>query len=188
MHHFLGLLALYGLLWAGRLVFQLLTHRQAVFLPARRGLQRVCHPVVLDFAEVVHQQVAGYRGHPGHQRGPRPVKGAQGAVNLDEYFLRQVGSVIGRARKPVADVIDAPMVLLDDFLPCRGVARYTATDKRVHRLVVVQLILPTGQLPGPEILMIAKYLYGSYGIGSSIHWRRAAPEISQRIVAARPKF
>ncbi len=72
------------------------------------------------------------------------------AIHLDEHFLGQVRRVIWRAGKPVADVVNPSVVLLNDFLPCRSVAGHTATDKGIDGLVVVQSALPKGVTPGPN--------------------------------------
>jgi len=77
-------------------------------------------------------------------------------------FLGQVRRIICRARKPVADVINPSVKLLDDVLPCRGVARHTATDKGIDSLVVVQSALPKGVTPGPNPCT-AKDLYEDAG-------------------------
>ena len=76
--------------------------------------------------------------------------GTQRAIHLDEHFLGQVRRIIWRAGKPVADVVNPPVILLDNLLPCRGVARHTATDKGIDSLVVVQSALPKGVTPGPN--------------------------------------
>ena len=134
----------------GRRILQLLRQRQALLLAARSGVQRVGNPVVLSFTEVVHQQIAGHRRDPGHERGPRGVVRAQRAIHLDEHFLGQVSRVLRRTGKPIADVVDPPMILLDDFLPGRSVAGHTATDKGIDGLDVVQSALPRGVTPGPN--------------------------------------
>ena len=89
------------------------------------------HLVILSLTEVVHQQIARDRGDPGHERSPRSVKRAECAIHLDEHFLAQVRRIIRRSRKAVANVVNPPVKLLDNLLPCRGVARHTATDKGI---------------------------------------------------------
>ena len=71
-------------------------------------------------------------------------------IHLDKHFLGQVRRVIRRSGKPVADVINPSVVLLDNLLPCRSVARHTATDEGIDGLVVVQSALPKGVNPGPN--------------------------------------
>src|SRR5271157_1583190 len=148
--HLLGLLALHPRLGSGGRIFQLLGQRQTFLLVSGRSVQRVSNSVVLSFTEVVHQQIARDRGYPGHEGGPRSVIRAQRAVHFDEHFLGQVSRVLCRARKAVADVVDTPMVLLDDVLPSRSVASHTATDKGIDGLDVVQSALPRGVTPGPN--------------------------------------
>ena len=131
-------------LGTGRLVFQLLSHRQAVFLTAWSGLQRVRNPVVFALAEVVYQQVARDRRDPRHEGRTSAVERIQRPINLDEYFLGKVGGIVGRTREAVADVVNAPVILLDDLLPSCGISGYTSPDQRVDRLVVVQTVLPKG--------------------------------------------
>ena len=59
-----GLLAAHRGLRTCSSVFQLLGNRQAVFLIARRRVQRVGYPIVLAFAEVVDQQIPRDRRYP----------------------------------------------------------------------------------------------------------------------------
>src|SRR5271157_2473698 len=94
VHHLLRLLALHPRLRPRGRIFQLFGQRQAFFLASWRSVQRVGDSVVLSFTEVVHQQIARYRGNPGHEGGPRGVVRTKRAVHLDEHFLGQVSRVL----------------------------------------------------------------------------------------------
>ena len=50
--------------------------------------------------------------------------------------------VVGRSGEAVADVIDTPVVGLDDFFPGGGVARNTAADQHRNYLDIFQTELP----------------------------------------------
>ncbi len=52
--------------------------------------------------------------------------------------------IVSRAGKAIADVIDASIVVLDDFFPGGGVAGDTAADKHRDDLEVFQPALPGG--------------------------------------------
>src|SRR5271157_959504 len=158
--HLLCLLALHPRLGSGGRIFQLLGQRQAFLLVSGRSVQRVSYSVVLSFTEVIHQQIARHRGYPGHEGGPRGVIRAQGAIHFDEHFLGQVSRVLCRAGKAVADVVDTPMVLLDDVLPSRSVASHTATDKGIDGLDVVQSALPRHVTPGPNPIHCWSFIRG----------------------------
>ena len=147
---------------------------QPVILIAGGRVQRVRDPVVLSLTKVVHQQISSDRGNPCHERGPCGVERAERAIHLDKYFLGQVGRIVGRAGKAIADVIDAAMILLNDFLPCRSVAGNTATDKGIDGLDIVQSALPRGVTSGP-ILLTAKDLY-----------EKARPEVRCEQAPCRP--
>ena len=97
----------------------------------RRGIERVGDAVLLGLAEVVHQQVASDGRNPGYKGTLGAVIAGQRAVHLDKDFLGQVFGVVGRSRETIANVIDTPVVGLDDFLPSSGVAGDTAPDQ--HR-------------------------------------------------------
>ena len=63
------------------------------------------------------------------------------------------------------------MILLDDFLPRRGVAGHTATDKRIYGLVVVQSTLPQGHDSWPKSRSLPIGIYDSNGSSSSMDSR-----------------
>jgi hypothetical protein len=94
---------------------------------------------------MVHQKIASNRRDPGHERSAVNVVRVEGAVHLDENLLGQILRVIARSGKPVTDVVDSPVILLDDFLPCRGIARNAATDQQSSHMGVFQ------QLLSPEV-------------------------------------
>ena len=78
---------------------------------------------------MIDQQVAGNGGDPGHEGALTGVIGVESAVHLDEDFLGEVLGVVGVAGEAVADVVDAAVVALDDFLPGSGVSANAATDQ-----------------------------------------------------------
>src|SRR5712692_7637972 len=81
-------------------------------------------------------------GHPGHECPAVHVIRIQGAIHLDEDLLGQIVGVVARPSEPVADVVDSPVITLDDLLPCRCVARNTATDQQSSHMGVFQVSLP----------------------------------------------
>ena len=120
----------------------LFAQRHCVFVLGRRRIDRVGHAILLALAEVVDQQVSRDGGYPGHEGPAFDVIGLQGAVHLDEDLLGEVLGVVARARKAIADVVDAPVVALHDLLPGSRVARNTAADQHGGDLRVFQLALP----------------------------------------------
>src|SRR5580704_8286082 len=142
MNGFFGLAAAYTLVWRGRLVLNLLTERQCIFVGGRRGVDRIRHAIVLGFTEVIDQQISGDRGHPGHESSLGVVIARESAVHLDEDLLGKVFSVVRRTREAVADVVDTPVVGLDDLLPSRGIAGDTAPDQHRNYLDVFQTKAP----------------------------------------------
>src|SRR5262249_23863410 len=67
-------------------------------------------------------------------------------IHLDKHVLSQILRVVGRARKSVADVIEPPVVALNNLLPRHRIACNAASDKTVDDLRVFQRALP-GDLP-----------------------------------------
>src|SRR5258708_12245956 len=108
----------------------------------RRSVERVRHPILLGLAEMIQQQVAGDRGNPGRKCTLVGVVAGESAVYLYENILGEILSVVSRARKTIADVVDASMVVLDDFFPGGGVAGDTAAAKHRDALDVFQPPLP----------------------------------------------
>src|SRR6185369_3254488 len=71
--------------------------------------------------------------------------------HLDEDFLGEVLGVVARSGEAIADVVNAPVVALNDLLPGHDVAGYAATDQHGNDLGVFQPALPG--TPGlPEAL------------------------------------
>src|SRR5512132_2593996 len=126
MHHFLSFPAFQPRVWRGAAIGQLVAQGLPVLVLPGGGVYGVCRPVVLGLPEVVYQQVAGDRRYPGIQRCLVGIEAIQGAVDLDENFLREVLGRIRRSRKPIANVVDTAVEALDDIFPGGGVARYTA--------------------------------------------------------------
>src|SRR5208282_6911958 len=91
---------------------------------------------------MIDQQVAGNGGDPGDERSLGAVVAGEGAVHLDEDFLGEVFGVVGRSGEAVADVVDTPVVGLNDFFPGSGVARNTAANQHRDYLDVFQATLP----------------------------------------------
>src|SRR5271167_424778 len=181
MDHFLRLLALNSRLGTGGRIFQLLRRREALVLASRGRVEGGGHPVVPSLTEVVHEQIARYCGNPSHERGPRGVVRAERAIHLEEYLLGQVSRLVWRTRKPVADVINPTVILLDDLLPSRSVASNTATDKGIDGLGVVQSVLPRGVTPGP-IPFTARNLYEV--VSQKFDCSRRVPCVRHRLESA----
>jgi hypothetical protein len=108
----------------------------------RRGIERVGEPISFGFAKVIDQQIAGDGRDPREERTLASVKGIQGPVHLDENFLGEILSVVGVARKSIADVVDASMMALNDFFPSRSVATDAATDQQSDNLGFFQTLTP----------------------------------------------
>ena len=151
MHHFLGLLALRPGLGTGATGLPI-ARPPSGLLPGPPGVAS-SESVIRSYLPLRKWSTSRLRVTVVTQvmKGrTRSVESAQGAVDLDEYFLGQVGGVVGRAGEPIADVVDSPVILLDDLLPSRGIAGHTSPDQRIDRLVVVQSALPRGVTPGPN--------------------------------------
>src|SRR5580704_9965348 len=142
MHGLSHLPAAYVLVGRGRLVLNLLTQGLRVLVSRGRRVERIGDAVLLGLAEVIDQQVAGDRRNPGDERSLRAVIARQRPVHLDEDFLGQVFGVVGRSGEAVADVVDAPVVGLNDFFPGSGVAGNTAADQHRNYLNVFQPCAP----------------------------------------------
>src|SRR5947209_12674661 len=115
MNRFLHLAAAYALVGRRGLVLDLLTQRLRILMRGRGRVQRVGDAVLLGLAEMIDQQIPRDGRNPGYERALRAVIARQRAVHLDKDFLRQVLGVVGGSRESVADVIDAPLVSLNDF-------------------------------------------------------------------------
>ena len=82
-------------------------------------------------------------------KAPRSTSyGLQGAVHLNEDFLGEVLGIVARAGKSIADVVDAPVIALHNFLPRSRIARNTAAyqhggDLRVFQLALLELLAST---------------------------------------------
>src|ERR1700677_87522 len=94
---------------------------------------------------MIDQQVPRNRGYPGHERPLTGVIGIQCPVHLDKDLLGEVLGVLRIPRKAIADVINPPVIALDDLLPSRGVARNAATDQQSDNLGIVQKQAPEGR-------------------------------------------
>ena len=70
------------------------------------------------------------------------VVGIQGAEHLDEDFLGKILSVVAGSGETIANIVDTPVVALNDFLPCHCIAGYAATDQHGNDLGVFQPALP----------------------------------------------
>ena len=103
---------------------------------------RVGHAVLLGFAEVVDQQVAGDCGYPGDERALRVVVAGQRAVHLDEDFLGEILGVVGGSGEAIADVIDTAVIGLDDFFPGSRIAGDAAAHQHRDYLDVFQTKTP----------------------------------------------
>src|SRR6516162_625786 len=91
---------------------------------------------------MVDQQVASDGGNPGHECTFRRVIARKRAVHLDEDFLRQVLSVIGRTGEAVTDVVYPAVIVLHDLLPGGGIAGDTTPDQHRDDLDVFHCFSP----------------------------------------------
>src|ERR1700722_10509039 len=107
-----------------------------------RGIKRIGDSVAFALAKVIYQQIAGDGGYPGHERALGRIVGIQRSVHLDKDLLGKVLSVLSIPGKPVADVIDPPVIALDDLFPSRSVARNAATDQQSDNLGFIQSTTP----------------------------------------------
>ena len=71
---------------------------------------------------MIHQHVAGQGGEPSTERALLRLIAAHGAVKPYEDFLGQVFRIALRSSKPVANVVDTPILLPDEVLPRRRIA------------------------------------------------------------------
>jgi hypothetical protein len=62
--------------------------------------------------------------------------------------LGEVLSVLGIPGEPVTDVINSPMIPLNNLLPGRGIARNAATDQQSDNLGFIQTEPPAGGATG----------------------------------------
>ena len=83
---------------------------------------------------MIHQQVAGNGGDPGHKRALTSVIGVQRPVHPDKDLLSEVLGVLRIPGKPVADVINPPVIALHNLFPSRGIAPNAATDQQSDNL------------------------------------------------------
>src|SRR5713101_7444180 len=134
MYQFPSLATLYARIRRPAFVLDLVAQRHRVLVFGRGCVQRVGHAILLALAEVVHQQVAGDGGDPGHEGAALDVVGTQRTEHLDEDFLGKILGVVARTGEAIADVVDAPVVALHDFLPGHYVAGYAATDQHSNDL------------------------------------------------------
>ena len=119
-----------------------LTEGHRIFMIGLGRIEGVGHSFLPGLAEMVYQQVSRYRGHPGHERPAIHIIGIQRAIDFNENLLREVFGIIRRAGKPVTNVEDAPVLLLDDLLPRGCVASNAATDQQSSHVGVFQAFLP----------------------------------------------
>src|SRR4029077_10712223 len=91
---------------------------------------------------MVDQKVAGNSCCPCHKRATLDVITIECAVHLDKDLLGQVVSVGAGSGKAVANVVDAPVVALNNLLPCHGVAGNTARAEQSSHMGVFQVALP----------------------------------------------
>src|SRR5258708_2128772 len=106
------------------------------------GVDRVRHPVLLAAAEMVHQQIAGQRSEPGGESAFVHVIAGQRAIDAYKHVLGQVLGVVRRVGKPVAEVINTPLMQAQNPLPGHGIASQAFTDQS-SCLMVFQAVSPT---------------------------------------------
>src|ERR1700721_1999504 len=124
------------------MIVDLLAKRHGIFVLRWRGVERVGHAVLLALAEVVNQEVSCDGGYPGHQRASLYIVRRKRPIHLNENLLGEVLSIVARARKSIANVVDASMIALHDFLPSSCVACDTAAYQHGGDLRVFQPCTP----------------------------------------------
>src|SRR5262249_54663494 len=124
------LAALYVGVWGPGWIRNLFAQRLGIFVFRGSCIQRIGHAVGFGLSEVIYQQVSGNRGYPGHERAFPALVCIQSAVHLDEDLLGEVLGVVSVARKAVADVVNAPVMALDDLFPSRRIAANTAANQQ----------------------------------------------------------
>src|SRR5437763_10280274 len=97
---------------------------------------------MFGLAEVVDQEVASDCCDPRDESATLDFIRVQSFVHLYEHVLRQVLGIVGRSGKSIADVVDAPVISLDDFFPSHGVAADAASNQSSYDLGVFQPALP----------------------------------------------
>src|ERR1700756_1790680 len=142
MYPFPGFAALNSGIRGEPFVLDLLTERHGILVLGRRRIHRIRDPVLLGLAEMIHQQVARHGRQPGHERTTLHVVGAQSAIHLNEHFLGEILRVIRRPRETIADIVDAPVIALDNLLPRDCISRDAASHEAVDNLGVFQPALP----------------------------------------------
>src|SRR5262249_51777163 len=108
----------------------------------RSRIQRIGQALLFGFAEVVNKEVASHSRDPSHEGPTIYIVRVERAIHLDENLLRQVLSIIWRSGKAITDVVDSPMITLDDLLPSGCVAGNAATDQQSSHLGIFQVLLP----------------------------------------------
>src|SRR5579864_2064617 len=91
---------------------------------------------------MINQQIARHRRDPGHESAAVHVVGIERAVHLNKNLLSQIVRIVAGSSESIADVVDAPMIALDNFLPCGCVARNAATDQQSSHMCVFQSRTP----------------------------------------------
>src|SRR5580704_1376673 len=128
----------------------LFAQRHGIFVLGSRCIQRIGHAILLALAEVIDQQVSRDSGYPSHECPAFDIVGLKGTIHFNENFLGEILSIVARAGKAVADVVNAPVVALHDLLPRRGVARKTAAYQHGGDLRVFQSLAPL-ELPASQV-------------------------------------
>src|SRR5215470_6240192 len=124
------------------MIRKLLGKWHGVLMVGGGAVERIGHPLLLGTAKMIDQEVAGDRRNPGHEGASVGIVATQSPVHFDEHLLGQILRVSTRSSEPVADVVYAPVVTLDDFLPGSDVARNAATDQQCCHLGIFQAALP----------------------------------------------
>src|SRR5437879_4445142 len=91
---------------------------------------------------MVDQKVAGNGGEPCSKCALPHVVGAQSAIDLDKNVLGKILGIVGRAGKPIAQVVNAAAVKTHDFLPGCGIATQ-ATANQEPGLLIFHAVPPT---------------------------------------------
>src|SRR5215471_3601374 len=137
-----------GIGWKGT-VLNSVAAWHLIFVFGNGSVERIGHTIMLGPAKMIDQKIARNGGYPGHKRASLDIIRIQRFIHLDENFLGQVLGVVPGTGKAITDVINAPVVALDDFLPGGCIARNTATDQSSNELGIFQPALPrTPGTPG----------------------------------------
>src|SRR5690349_1179983 len=87
---------------------------------------------------MIDEHVPGEGSQPGVERSPVRLIAAHGPIQPDKYLLGKILSVSGRAGKTIANVVDTPVLMFDELLPCGRIACDASTNQGIGERVFFQ--------------------------------------------------